>query len=225
MRFFFVMFMCLVTHLVWSQEDLTVTVVQTPPLGVEKTAFIGDVLFESFSGHQTRCLIPKFGHKQKRNFGVATVIIKQNVPMCELFDEGEYHPPYINWIINRDGSGKTLPIALKRKKKGMVDFRMLDVVGSVSLKKVEESSFSVEEKVTPIAGNPIKKIELEGLYNDRIELIYVEEFVSEGGVSSTTRSFTFDLKSGKTVFWRGMELEIINVGRGELTYKIINDFQ
>lgn len=225
MRFCYVAIMCLVTHLVWSQEDLTVSLVQTPSLDTETTAFIGDVLFESYSGHQTRCLVPKFGHKQKRNFGVATVIIKQNVPMCELFDEGEYHPPYINWVTNRDGSGKILPIALKRKKKGIVDFRMLDVVGSVSLTKVNESSFTIEEKVTPIAGDPIKKIELGGLYNDRIEFIYVEESVSEGGVSSTTRPFTFDLKSGKTVFWRGMELEVINLGRGELTYKIINDFR
>lgn len=223
MRFYYVLVIYLFTNLVWS-EELKVTLVQTPSLDTETTAFIGDILFESYSGHKTRCLVPKFGHKQKRNFGAATIIIKQNVPMCEVYDEGEYYPPYINWVTNRDGSGKVLPIALK-KKKGMVDFRMLDVIGSVSIKKVEESSFNIEEKVKPIAGNPIKKIELGGLYNDRIEFIYVEEFVSKGELSSTTRSFTFDLKSGKTVFWRGMELEVLNLGKGELTYKILNDFR
>jgi hypothetical protein len=206
----------------FAEETSEVRRLQEPTLKSEITAYVGDILFTEtlISGNLVDCVIPYFEYRKSTNFGSAEILIMREVALCKKNNKDKYYPPYSNWI---GPSAQTFPVKLKSKG-DLVEFR-LDV-GFVSEKitAVDRSKFIIESRPDPMyeSYTNIKSIELAGISGSVLRFIYTE---NNGSDKSIERAFEVDTSEDQMVFWRGLELEIINVSRVTIAYRVLKSFK
>jgi hypothetical protein len=210
----------------FAQDTSGINRVQEPALNIETTAYVGDILFAEIltSGNLVECVIPNFEYRESRNLGAAEIFIMQDVPLCKKNNKDKYYPPYPNWILGTDGSSGTIfPVKLKSKG-DLVEFRLDIGIGSGKITAVDRSKFIIESRPDPRykSQTKIKNIELSGISGSIVRFIYTE---NDGSDKSIERTFEVDTSKDQMVFWRGLEMEIMNVSRGNITYRVLKSFR
>lgn len=202
-----------------SANDLNVDqVIRNPLLGVENSVYVGDTIYEQTVGEVVRCLVPLVEKREKRSFGLHVAILRKSVPICEGDKKNEFIAPYKNYIENNRDMGLSYPLKLKQKKNGDIKLGFM----GFTLFKLSEEEVRIEELPRP--DSEIKKLELLGVSEDELQILYVESSVGEIG-DVRERDFSVDLTKKSSIYWRGLEIEVVSAGRGELTYKVLNGFK
>tara|TARA_B110001450_G_scaffold159027_1_gene148345 strand:- start:75 stop:761 length:687 start_codon:yes stop_codon:yes gene_type:complete len=220
---YFLIFGCSIEG--FAQDTSGIKRVQEPVLNIETTAYVGDILFTETltSGNLVECVIPNFEYRKSTNFGAAEIFIMREVPLCKKNNKDKYYPPYPNWISGTDGSsGSTFPVKLKSKG-DLVEFRLDVGIGSEKITAVDRSKFIIESRPDPRykSQTKIKNIELLGISGSIVRFIYIE---NDGSDKSIERTFEVDTSEDQMVFWRGLEMEVMNVSRGNITYRVLKSF-
>ena len=193
-------------------------VTRTPSLGIESTVYVGDIIYQETVGEVVQCLVPLVEKREKKNFGLDVAIIRKGVPICEGDKPDEFIPPYKNWIKNNKDMGWSYPLKYKKRKSGDIK---LSAMGMTFMKLTEEE-LRIEQLPRP--DSEIKRLELLGVSENEARILYVESSVGETG-DLRERNFSVNLLENSSIYWRGLEIEVLSAGRGKMTYKVINGFK
>lgn len=206
----------------YTDETTEVKRVQEPTLNSEITAYVGDILFTEtlISGYLVDCVVPYFEYRKSTNLGAAEILIMREVALCKKNNKEGYYPPYSNWI---GPSARSFPVKLKSKG-DLVEFRLDVGIVSEKITVVDRSKFIIESRPDPMyeSYRKIKSIELSDISGSVVRFIYTE---NDGRDKSIERAFEVDTSEDQMVFWRGLEMKVINLSNGTITYRVLKSFR
>ena len=183
-----------------------------PEVAVKSTVNLGDTMMMQGKGWYVDCIVPDFEYTESNRSFLLTV--KKGVKMCGE-KEGDN---YFTTSYDAFGGGVNTPLwSVTNVGNNMAQWCAGAIVAYCHKRSITDHKIVKEFRQAKDTFQ--QSIEYMGRSGDVLKFIYVE-FNENMARAAFNRNFQVDLKEGKTVNYKGAEIEIIEADNVQVTYVI-----
>lgn len=206
-----------------SDISLDYETVYRPKIEQQSSVNLGDTMMMQGTGWYVDCIVPKFSYtEQKSDLLKTLLVIKRGVKLCGDGEQDNYFYALYD-IFGGSMEGK-MRVTSTNRFWSVTDIgnnisEWCAAGGSYYCHQRSSKDHIIVKEFRQLENTFQQSIEYMGRSGDILRFIYVE-FNENRARTAFNRNFQVDLKEGKTVNYKGAEIEIIEANNLQVTYVI-----